>query len=75
MGVVMANGERRLVHKNRWASIRPPVVVNADSIIYLPEFTKGEIDSYAAVFDKKSKGKNFNGGCMDHSAIFAADLS
>lgn len=49
-----------------------PIVINADSIIYLPEFTGGEIDSYAAVFDPKFKGRASMEDAWINSAIFAA---
>lgn len=48
-----------------------PIVINADSIIYLPEFT-GPIDSYAAVFDKKFKGKTGMEDAWINSVIFTA---
>ena len=48
-----------------------PVVINADSMIYLPKFV-GEIDSYAAVFDKKLKGKTAMEDAWINSVIFTA---
>ncbi len=48
-----------------------PIVINADSMIYLPEKV-GVVDSYAAVFDKKLKGKTSMEDAWINSAIFAA---
>ena len=48
-----------------------PIVVNADSMIYLPEFT-GEIDSYAAVFDPALKGRTSMEDSWINSVIFTA---
>ena len=48
-----------------------PIVVNADSMIYLPEFT-GEIDSYAAVFDPAFKGRASMEDAWINSVIFTA---
>jgi putative spermidine/putrescine transport system substrate-binding protein len=53
-----------------------PIVINADSIIYLPEFTDNvwgrEIDSYAAVFDPRFKGRTSMEDAWINSAIFTA---
>ena len=48
-----------------------PVVINADSMIYLPEYV-GEIDTYAAVFDPKLKGKTAMEDAWINSVIFTA---
>lgn len=48
-----------------------PVVINADSIIYLPEKV-GEIDSYSAIFDPKFKGKVSMEDAWINSVIFTA---
>lgn len=48
-----------------------PVVVNADSMIYLPDQV-GEIDTYAAVFDPKLKGKTAMEDAWINSMIFTA---
>ncbi len=49
-----------------------PVVVNADSIIYLPEKIGGTVDSYEVIFDPKFKGKTAMEDAWINSAIFAA---
>ena len=53
-----------------------PIVVNADSIIYLPELTKAAgvpvVDSYAYVFDKRFKGKASMEDAWINSVIFTA---
>src|SRR6185295_19415991 len=48
-----------------------PVVVNADSMIFLPDKV-GNIDTYAAVFDPKLKGKTAMEDAWINSMIFAA---
>ena len=48
-----------------------PIVLNADSMIYLPEKV-GTIDSYAAVFDPKLKGKTSMEDSWINSTIFTA---
>jgi putative spermidine/putrescine transport system substrate-binding protein len=48
-----------------------PVVVNADSMIYLPDKV-GTIDTYHAVFDPKLKGKTSMEDAWINSAIFTA---
>ena len=48
-----------------------PIVVNADSMIYLPDKV-GTIDSYAAVFDEKLKGKTSMEDAWINSVIFTA---
>jgi putative spermidine/putrescine transport system substrate-binding protein len=48
-----------------------PIVVNADSMIYLPEKV-GVIDTYAAIFDPKLKGKTSMEDSWINSAIFTA---
>jgi putative spermidine/putrescine transport system substrate-binding protein len=48
-----------------------PVVINADSMIYLPDRV-GTVDSYAAVFDPKLKGKTSMEDAWINSAIFTA---
>jgi len=48
-----------------------PVVINADSMIYLPKHI-GTIDSYAAVFDHKLKGKTAMEDAWINSVIFTA---
>lgn len=48
-----------------------PVVINADSMIYLPDKV-GEVDTYAAVFDPKLKGKTSMEDAWINSAVFAA---
>ncbi len=48
-----------------------PIVINADSMIYLPDKV-GKIDSYAAVFDPKLKGKTSMEDAWINSAIFTA---
>jgi len=56
-----------------------PLVVNADSMIYLPDRLKaiqgyeaGVVDSYAAVFDPRLKGKTSMEDAWVNSAVFAA---
>jgi putative spermidine/putrescine transport system substrate-binding protein len=48
-----------------------PAVVNADSMIYLPDKV-GKVDSYAAVFDPKLKGKTGMEDAWINSVIFTA---
>lgn len=48
-----------------------PAVINADSIIYLPEFT-GTVTSYEAVFDPKFRGRASMEDAWINSVIFAA---
>lgn len=48
-----------------------PTVINADSIIYLPEKV-GKVDTYAVVFDPKLKGKTAMEDAWINSAIFTA---
>jgi putative spermidine/putrescine transport system substrate-binding protein len=48
-----------------------PVVINADSMIYLPKHT-GVVDSYAAIFDKKLRGKTAMEDAWINSVIFTA---
>lgn len=48
-----------------------PVVINADSMIYLPKHV-GEIDTYAAVFDPKLRGKTAMEDAWINSVIFTA---
>lgn len=48
-----------------------PIVINADSMIYLPDKV-GVIDSYASVFDEKLKGKTSMEDAWINSVIFAA---
>jgi len=48
-----------------------PVVINADSMIYLPKHV-GTVDSYAAVFDKRLKGKTAMEDAWINSVIFTA---
>jgi putative spermidine/putrescine transport system substrate-binding protein len=48
-----------------------PVVINADSMIYLPDKV-GVVDSYAAVFDPKLRGKTSMEDAWINSAIFTA---
>jgi putative spermidine/putrescine transport system substrate-binding protein len=48
-----------------------PVVINADSMIYLPDKV-GLIDSYAAVFDPKLKGRTSMEDAWINSVIFTA---
>lgn len=48
-----------------------PAVVNADSIIYLPEKT-GIVDSYGVIFDPKFKGRVAMEDAWINSVIFAA---
>lgn len=48
-----------------------PIVINADSMIYLPDHV-GTVDSYAAVFDPKLKGKTSMEDAWINSAIFTA---
>jgi spermidine/putrescine-binding protein len=48
-----------------------PTVINADSMIYLPDKV-GKVDSYAAVFDPKLKGKTAMEDAWINSAIFTA---
>ena len=48
-----------------------PTVLNADSIIYLPERV-GEVDSYGVIFDPKLKGKVAMEDTWINSAIFTA---
>lgn len=48
-----------------------PIVINADSIIYLPEKI-GEIDSYSSIFDPKFKGKVAMEDSWMNSVIFTA---
>jgi len=56
-----------------------PLVVNADSMIYLPDriksvpgYESGVVDSYAAVFDPRLKGKTSMEDAWVNSAIFTA---
>lgn len=56
-----------------------PLVLNADSMIYLPDriktvngYESGVIDSYAAVFDPRLKGKTSMEDAWVNSAIFTA---
>ncbi len=56
-----------------------PLVVNADSMIYLPDrikavpgYESGVIDTYAAVFDPRLKGKTSMEDAWVNSAIFTA---
>lgn len=53
-----------------------PIVINADSMIYLPEFTNkiwgGDIDSYAAIFDPRFKGKTSMEDAWINSVVFTA---
>jgi putative spermidine/putrescine transport system substrate-binding protein len=49
-----------------------PVVVNADSIIYLPEKIKGVVDSYEVIFDPKFKGRTAMEDAWINSVIFTA---
>lgn len=56
-----------------------PIVVNADSMIYLPDriktvpgYESGVIDTYAAVFDPRLKGKTSMEDAWVNSAIFTA---
>lgn len=56
-----------------------PLVVNADSMIYLPDriksvpgYESGIVDSYAAVFDPRLKGKTSMEDAWVNSAIFTA---
>lgn len=48
-----------------------PIVINADSMIFLPEKV-GVVDSYAAVFDEKLRGKTSMEDAWINSVIFAA---
>jgi putative spermidine/putrescine transport system substrate-binding protein len=48
-----------------------PIVINADSMIYLPDRV-GVIDSYGAVFDPKLKGRTSMEDAWINSAIFTA---
>lgn len=48
-----------------------PIVINADSMIFLPDRV-GVIDSYAAVFDPKLKGRTSMEDAWINSAIFTA---
>jgi putative spermidine/putrescine transport system substrate-binding protein len=48
-----------------------PIVINADSMIYLPKRV-GQIDSYAAVFDRKLKGRTAMEDAWINSVIFTA---
>jgi len=56
-----------------------PLVVNADSMIYLPDriksvpgYESGVVDTYAAVFDRRLKGKTSMEDAWVNSAIFTA---
>lgn len=56
-----------------------PLVVNADSMVYLPDrikavpgYESGVVDSYAAVFDPRLKGKTSMEDAWVNSAIFTA---
>jgi putative spermidine/putrescine transport system substrate-binding protein len=56
-----------------------PLVVNADSMIYLPDrikaipgYESGVVDSYSAVFDPRLKGKTSMEDAWVNSAIFTA---
>jgi putative spermidine/putrescine transport system substrate-binding protein len=49
-----------------------PVVVNADSVIYLPDKIGGVVDSYEVVFDPKFKGRTAMEDTWINSVIFAA---
>ena len=48
-----------------------PTVINADSVIYLPEKV-GKVDTYAVVFDPKLKGKTAMEDAWINSVIFTA---
>lgn len=48
-----------------------PTVINADSIIYLPDKV-GKVDTYAVVFDPKLKGKTAMEDAWINSVIFTA---
>jgi putative spermidine/putrescine transport system substrate-binding protein len=48
-----------------------PTVINADSMIYLPDKV-GKIDSYAAIFDSKLKGKTAMEDAWINSVVFTA---
>jgi putative spermidine/putrescine transport system substrate-binding protein len=49
-----------------------PVVVNADSVIYLPEKIGGKVDSYEVIFDPKFKGRTAMEDAWINSVIFTA---
>lgn len=49
-----------------------PVVINADSVLYLPDKIGGTVDSYEVIFDPKYKGKTAMEDAWVNSAIFAA---
>jgi len=49
-----------------------PIVVNADSIIYLPEEIGGVVDSYEVIFDPKFKGRVAMEDAWINSVIFTA---
>jgi len=48
-----------------------PIVINADSMIYLPKYV-GTVDSYAAIFDKRLKGRTAMEDAWINSVIFTA---
>jgi putative spermidine/putrescine transport system substrate-binding protein len=58
-----------IVHDGQQYGI--PSVINADSMIYLPDRV-GQVDSYAAVFDPKLKGKTAMEDAWINSVIFTA---
>jgi putative spermidine/putrescine transport system substrate-binding protein len=58
-----------IVHDGQQYGI--PSVINADSMIYLPDRI-GQVDSYAAVFDPKLKGKTAMEDAWINSVIFTA---
>ncbi len=49
-----------------------PLVVNADSVIYLPEKIGGKVESYEVIFDPKFKGRVAMEDAWINSVIFAA---
>jgi putative spermidine/putrescine transport system substrate-binding protein len=58
-----------IVHDGQQYGI--PSVINADSMIYLPDRV-GQVDSYASVFDPKLKGKTAMEDAWINSVIFTA---
>ncbi|MBL4890973.1 MAG: extracellular solute-binding protein [Rhizobiaceae bacterium] len=58
-----------LKHEGKQYSL--PTVLNADSMIYLPDRV-GEVDSYGVIFDPKLKGKVAMEDTWINSAIFTA---
>jgi putative spermidine/putrescine transport system substrate-binding protein len=64
----------RNIRSSRWHGQQYgiPIAVNADAMIYLPDKTRGTINSYHAVFDRKFKGRTSMEDSWMNSVIFTA---